>query len=219
MNPTDKIRRSFPAGKQLQETVEKDIVAIKDGPLPYRLREHFLSTTEIALFHALVDMVQTRYLICPKVALIDIFLIIRPNENVHYFNKIFRKHVDFLLCNPRTFKPEMGIELVKQVSKSETRTTDQFMQDLFLSAGLPLVHVLSSDRYEIADLISLFQLALLKAKKGDGEHPDISGDSVPMCPVCGKMMVLRTYRSGPQSGQVYYGCIDNPGCPGTLLIK
>jgi Protein of unknown function (DUF2726) len=219
MNSTDKSTRIFRTGKPPAAAEEKDVVVVKDVSLPYRLREHFLSTTEIALFHALLDMVEHRYLVCPKVALIDIFLIIRPNENVHYFNKIFRKHVDFLLCNPRTFKPEMGIELVKQISKSETRTTDQFMDDLFLSASLPLVHILSSDHYEISDMISLFQLALLKAKKVDGGHPDLSGDSVPMCPLCGKMMVLRTNRSGPQTGQMYYGCIDNPACPGILAIK
>jgi hypothetical protein len=219
MSTFNKLSRPAPAVRPPDASALKQQVAVQEGGLPYRLRTPFLSTTEMALFHALRDMVQDRYLICPKVALIDLFLIIRPNENVHYFNKIFRKHVDFLLCNPRTFKPEMGIELVKQVSKSETRSTDQFIEDLFLSAGLPLVHILSSEHYDIADMISLFQLAIIKAKK-TVEHPaEISADSVPMCPVCGKMMVLRTQRSGPLPAQVYYGCIDNPTCPGTLALK
>ena len=111
MSTLDKMSRPAPAARSPEASAAKQPAVLQDGGLPYRLRTPFLSTTEIALFHALRDMVQDRYLICPKVSLIDLFLIIRPNENVHYFNKIFRKHVDFLLCNPRTFKPEMGIEL------------------------------------------------------------------------------------------------------------
>ncbi|MBI3739654.1 MAG: DUF2726 domain-containing protein [Chloroflexi bacterium] len=186
--------------------------------LPYRLREHFLSTPEVALYQTLKEMAGDRYIVFAKVALNDIFLIVRPNENVHYFNKIFRKHVDFLLCNPRSLKPEIGIELVKPISKSETRANDQFMEDLFLTAGLPLVHIPSSEHYEISDIISLFQLAITKAKK-NGHSAKISQDSVPMCPVCGKMMVLRTHRSGPRAGQLYYGCIDNPRCPGAVATN
>ena len=91
---------------------------IKDPErMPYRLRETFMSTTELALLRTLQEMVGTRYIICPKVGLNDIFYIVRPNENVHFFNKIFRKHVDFLLCDPKTLKPVMGIELVKPVTK------------------------------------------------------------------------------------------------------
>ncbi len=191
--------------------------AAQSEVLPYRLREHFLSTPEIALLHGLKSMVGERYVIYAKVALNDVFLIVRPNENVHYFNKIFRKHVDFLLCNPQTYKPEIGVELVRPISKNEVRSSDQFMEDLFLSAGLPLVHVPSSERYEISDLVSLFQLAMTKAKQSE-RAVDVSRDSVPMCPVCGKMMVLRTHRSGPRSGQLFYGCIDNPGCPGVVEI-
>src|SRR6185436_9566894 len=89
--------------------------------LPYRLREPFLTTTELALFRALAHMVGTRYVICPKVALNDVFYIVRPNENVHFFNKIFRKHVDFLLCDPQTFAPVFAVEIVRSPSRGQAR--------------------------------------------------------------------------------------------------
>src|SRR5215510_7164806 len=133
--------------------------------LPYRLREKFMSVTELALFRTLQNMAGKHYVVCPKVALNDIFYIVRPNENVHFFNKIFRKHVDFLLCDPRSLQPSFGIELVKPVAKTETRETDQFMEDLFLSAGLPLVHVQSTDKYSEDDLAELFQIAILKVRQ------------------------------------------------------
>ena len=186
--------------------------------LPYRLRENFLSTPELALLRALQEMVGRHYVICPKVAVNDIFYIARPNENVHFFNKIFRKHVDFLLCEPPTLRPAIGIELVKPVARNETRDADQFMQDLFLSAGLPLVHVLSSERYSEKDLVELFQLAIMRVKKTGPLRATTKTDSVPMCPVCGRMMVLRVYRNGPGSGKKYYGCMDSPKCSGIVAI-
>ena len=189
-----------------------------DDRLPYRLREAFLSTPELALLRVLQNMVRGHYLICPKVALNDVFYIARPNENVHFFNKIFRKHVDFLLCEPDTLKPAFGIELVKPVSRNETREADQFMEDLFLSAGLPLVHVPSSDRYSEDDLAELFKLSIVKVKDSKPLRATTGTDSVPMCPVCGRMMVLRIHRNGPDKGKKYYGCMDSPKCNGVVEI-
>jgi len=186
--------------------------------LPYRLREQFMSMPELALFRALQELVGKRYVICPKVGVNDIFYIVRPNENVHFFNKIFRKHVDFLLCDPTTFKPAVGVELVKPVSRNETREADQFMQDLFLSAGIPLVHIPLNERYVQRDVAELFQLAVMKVKDSAPLRASGKSDSVPMCPVCGRMMVLRIHRDGPKAGRKFYGCMDSPRCNGVVAL-
>jgi uncharacterized protein DUF2726 len=190
-----------------------------DERLPYRLREQFMSTPELALLRTLREMVETRYIICPKVALNDIFYIVRPNENVHFFNKIFRKHVDFLLCDPNSLKPVIGVELVKPVVRNETRDADQFMENLFISAGLPLVHVPSSERYAQHVVAQLFQLAIMKVKETASLRASAKADSVPMCPVCGRMMVLRIHRNGSHAGEKYYGCMDSPRCNGVVEIR
>ena len=197
---------------------ESTQVKVQDERLPYRLRERFMSAPELALFRALQNMAGKHYVVCPKVALNDIFYIVRPNENVHFFNKIFRKHVDFLLCDPKTLQPVFGIELVKPIGKSETREADQFLGDLFLSAGLPLVHVMSSENYAEGDLAELFQLAILKVKQTKTLRATGRTDSVPHCPICGRMMVLRMHRAGPDKGKRYYGCMDNPKCGGMVRI-
>jgi formate dehydrogenase maturation protein FdhE len=173
---------------------------------------------EIALFHLLQKMVGDRYVICPKVALTDILTIVRPNENVHYYNKMFRKHVDFLLCDPKTFKPALAVELVKSIVRTETRATDQFMEELFANEGIPLVHIPLGENYEVSDLVNLFTIAVTKTK--DMPHPTIHSaeDFVPMCPVCGKMMVLRIHRDGANAGKKYYGCMDSPRCAGLVAI-
>src|SRR5512142_3287766 len=95
--------------------------------LPYRLRERFLSTPEVALYKTLWEMVGARYVILAKVALNDIFYIVRPNENVHYFSKLFRKHVDFLLCDSRTLQPQIGVELLRPALMGGARGSDLFM--------------------------------------------------------------------------------------------
>jgi hypothetical protein len=199
---------------------DEQAVQVRDpkGRMPYRLRENFLSTTELALFRMLQAMAGKHYVVCPKVALNDIFYIVRPNENVHFFNKIFRKHVDFLLCEPETLKPAIAIELVKPVRRSETREADQFMKDLFLSAGIPLVHIPSSESYSETDLAGLLQVAIRNVNETAPLRAAAKTDSVPMCPLCGRMMVLRIHRSGPSAGMKYYGCMDSPKCGGVVEI-
>ena len=206
-----------------ENMTEQKPVQVRDleqanGRMPYRLRENFLSTPELALFRVLLTMAGTQYVVCPKVALNDIFYIVRPNENVHFFNKIFRKHVDFLLCEPDTLKPAVGIELVKPVGRTEPRQADQYMQELFLSAGLPLVHIPSSEHYSKDDIENRLQLAIRKVKDTAPLRAAAKTDSVPMCPVCGRMMVLRIHRSGSNAGRKYYGCMDSPKCSGVVEI-
>jgi len=187
--------------------------------LPYRLREPFLASTELALYHALVDLVGSRYMVCPKVSLNDVFYILRPNENVHFFNKIFRKHVDFLLCEPSMFVPSFGVEIVRPNAKDGARESDKFMDELFTDAGIPLVHIPSSSSYEPADVIGLFQVAVAKIGGSATLRFDHPSDSVPNCPVCGKMMVLRIHRTGAESGKKYYGCMDSPRCAGVVPLN
>jgi predicted RNA-binding Zn-ribbon protein involved in translation (DUF1610 family) len=185
--------------------------------LPYRLREPFLASTELALFRVLTELMGKRYTICPKVALNDVFYIVRPNENVHFFNKFFRKHVDFLLCDMQTLVPAFGVDIVRPISKNEARESDKFLDDLFTDAGLPLVHVPSSDSYDPSDVITLFQLAVVKVGGTASLRVDRPTDFVPNCPVCGKMMVLRINREGSKAKK-YYGCMDSPRCAGVVSI-
>ena len=186
--------------------------------LPYRLRERFLSLTELSLLTVLQEMAEGQYIICPKVALNDVFYIQRPNENVHFYNKIFRKHVDFLLCEPESMKPIFAVELVSKRAKDATRSADHFMEDLFLGAGLPLVHIPSSESYELTDVVNLFHLAVTKAEEAEASREDVSSDSAPLCPVCGLVMVLRIHRKGAHSGKRYYGCMNAPACNGMIMV-
>ncbi len=190
----------------------------KEERLPYRLRGEFLTTTERALYRVLTELLGTRYLICPKVGLNELFYIVRPNENVHFFNKFFRKHVDFLLCDPQTLAPAFGVEIIRLNASGEVRDSDKFMDELFLDAGLPLVHIPSSEQYRAADLVGLLQAALAKIGSTTSLRVNTASDTVPNCPICGKMMVLRINRDSAYTGRKYYGCMDSPRCAGIIPI-
>ncbi|MFL7811545.1 MAG: DUF2726 domain-containing protein, partial [Anaerolineae bacterium] len=64
------------------------------------------------------------------------------SANVSYRNQITQKHVDFLLCDPGSMRPLLGVEL----DDASHRRTDRQKRDvtvdrIFAAAGLPLLRV------------------------------------------------------------------------------
>jgi hypothetical protein len=93
------------------------------------------------------------------------------------------------------------------------------MQELFLNARLPLVHVPTSEKYSQDALEILLQQAVARVRETGPLRAITHTDSVPMCPVCGRMMVLRIHRNGQDAGKKYYGCMDSPKCNGVVEIR
>jgi hypothetical protein len=79
--------------------------------LPYRRRDDLLSPAELSFYRVLRQTVGHQAIVLCKVNLADLFFVVRSSESQSYLNKIDRKHVDFLLCNPNTMRPCLGIEL------------------------------------------------------------------------------------------------------------
>ncbi|MCX6067019.1 MAG: DUF2726 domain-containing protein [Chloroflexi bacterium] len=181
---------------------------------PYRLRQQFLSPAESAFFHVLTEMMQNRLFVCPKVALQDLFFVLRPNENVTYANKLQRKNIDFLLLQHDSLKPILAIEL-DYPKQAVHGPAENFLDGLFAAAGLPLVHVVVQQTYDIRELSRRFRAAI--SKSGDSTMP-LHTDYSPICPRCGITMVLRFDKNGPVNGQKYYGCLNFPGCEETVAV-
>ncbi len=65
---------------------------------------------------------------------------------------------------------------------------------------------------------------LIKQVQGHGHESNIpspvatGADIPPFCSVCGKIMVLRTARRGPNAGNKFWGCSDYPGCKGVRQL-
>lgn len=66
------------------------------------------------------------------------------------------------------------------------------------------------------------RLAFRSKKKSDqSDRADLSDkkkDLIPPCPSCGKMMVVRTAKSGKNTGNQFWGCSGYPDCKGVVKL-
>lgn len=188
---------------------------------PYLLRDDFLSPAERSFYLVLKHIVSDRALISPKVALGDVFYVKSNNRSKFrtYTNKIDRKHVDYLLCDPKTVQPLLGIELDdKSHQRSDRQARDEFVEMVFKAAKLPLVRIRAQRSYTISELESLLRPHIGSNQVETPNQPVISEkeSTTPRCPKCGIEMVLRTAKKGSTQGEQFWGCSDYPRCRGVL---
>lgn len=127
---------------------------------PYRRRDDFLSPAERSFFGVLNQVVGMNTFICPKVNLADLFCVPSRDASEHriYINKIDRKHVDFMLCDPMTLMPILGIELDdRSHQRADRQQRDHFVENVFAAAGLPLVRVPVKRGYAVQEIAELLQ--------------------------------------------------------------
>jgi hypothetical protein len=188
----------------------------------YHLREDLLSAAELNFFQVLTTAVGDTAVICPKVSLGDLFYAKTGDcaRNLSYRNRIERKHVDFLLCEPNTLHPVMGIELDDRSHEREDRVArDRLVDGMFKAAGLPLKRIRVQHSY---DNHALRELLGHGSSTNESETRQTSPDereqvreiSPPACPKCGAEMVLRTAKRGKNRGEQFWGCPEFPRCRG-----
>ena len=190
--------------------------------LPYRLRDDFLSSAEASFFQVLKSMVGDHLVICPKVSLAELFFVAHGESYQTYQNKIDRKRIDFLLCDPKNLKPLFAIELDDSSHEHSARKErDAFVDEVFAVAQLPLVHVPAQQTYNTHELGALFQAAMQKKPVSTPieKVEAFSMEKPPFCPKCGIPMVLRTAKHGNTPGQQFYGCTNYPRCKVVIPLK
>ena len=205
--------------------------AKESGPLPYRVRDDFLSPTELSYFQVLKSVLGSKAAICAKVRLADLLFVARPNENFSYVNKIRQKHIDFLICEATTMKPVLAIELDDSShNRASRKKRDHFINEALTAAGFPLLRVTTQLQYSQQQVIDQLKPYLLKHKPvqsdKDGaervapkETPaEQQAASIPNCPKCGIPMVLRVATKGKQKGKHFYGCTNFPQCREVLSV-
>jgi len=187
--------------------------ASRNQQFPYLLRDDFLSPAELSFFRVLQRAVRDQSVITTKVNLADIFFVAQAPKQQSYRNKIDRKHVDFLLCDPATMKPRCGIELDDSShQRKDRRERDAFVDQVFQAAGLPLVRFTARASYDpqaiAAELARPSSAAPVAPPRS---HPPRSSGS-PTCPKCNAPMVQRLAKKGPNAGQQFWGCSNYPKC-------
>ena len=202
---------------RIQEWLSEDQIE-KAGVVqyPYHLRDDFLSPAELNFYRVLQTAVSDWAVVFTKVSLGDLFFAQAGDrsKNQAYRNKIDRKHVDFLLCDPQTIKPILGVELDdKSHQRPDRQKRDVFVNGVFSAASLPLAHVQVQRNYS-AKKLDQFLKNHLPASGKNGKPPQEQKDKSkpPVCPKCGAEMKLRTAKSGKNKGNRFWGCSNYPKC-------
>jgi uncharacterized protein DUF2726/topoisomerase-like DNA binding C4 zinc finger protein len=185
---------------------------------PYHLVDEFISPAELNFFFNLKAVVGDSTQIFSKVKLSDLFYAKTGDfgKNRSCTNKIDRKHVDFLLCDSKTLKPILGIELYdRSHQRADRQERDDFVNHVFEAANLPLLHVSVQRGYSQNELKSKISAYISRTQNND-KHPEEVQDAPPHCPKCGSEMVLRTAKRGDNQGGKFWGCSKYPDCRGIV---
>jgi very-short-patch-repair endonuclease len=109
---------------------------------PYERREALFTPPERAFLSVLQRAVGAEFLVFGKVRLADL---IQPRARLpkqQFFQALGRvtsKHVDFVLCEPRSLTPVVAIELDdRSHQQAKRQERDRFVEGALAAAGLPL---------------------------------------------------------------------------------
>jgi len=189
----------------------------------YFLRDDFLSPAELSFYLTLRNAVSNWAIVFPKIRLGDLFYVGYKNKSLfwEYTNKITSKHVDFLLCNPKTVKPLIGVELDdKSHQKSDRKKRDEFVNTVFAAGNLPLARIPVKNTYSTSELNSklLQYINPIKGNSPEKENGENNENSEPICSNCGSKMVIRIAKKGSNKGKRFWGCPNYPQCRSIIKI-
>lgn len=184
---------------------------------PYRLRDDFLSPHELSFYKTLLLALEGQNVtVFVKVSLGDLFFVKHSDykEKVRYWNKINRKHVDFLICQSDNIKPLLGIELDDTShERKDRKARDEFVNHVFESAQLHLLHIKANSAYSIVDLKNQLNQYLKNDSISTLETKNRT--DCPICPKCQIEMVI----CETKKGQRFYGCTNFPHCRETTSLS
>lgn len=143
------------------------------------------------------------------------------------FNKISRKHFDFLLCNKGDLSIICGIELNDQSHKNkDRRDRDNFLKSACSSANLPLIMLNAQKTYSLAEIKQTLSEHMPTGpvkteiaeqpltQNGPVEVPQESAltPEVKICPKCSSELVKRVAKKGTHAGKEFWACSAYPKC-------
>ncbi len=190
--------------------------SLEDEILPFRVRDDFLSHSELSFYHVLKQVVADRAVICPKVRIIDVLFVKQLKENYSLHNRVEQKHLDFLLCQPDSMTPLAAIELDDSSHNQADRIErDEFVNRAFKAAAFPLLRVPARHAYGLQDLALIIEPIFNNPSVPVTSPPelgDLGAQMHPDCPKCGTPMTLRVAKKGEHTGDRFYGCSNYPRC-------
>lgn len=155
----------------------------QSGPardMTYEARKDLFSPAERSFLGVLEQAIEGRYRVHGKVRLGDLIQPVRGysrSQRTVAWNRINRKHVDFVLCQPDTLAPVGAVELDDASHQRKDRSDrDAFVDQALYSAGIPMVRFAARKGYSVAELKAQLE-AVLSPKEENfalGETPSDS---------------------------------------------
>ena len=128
----------------------------KTQAYPYEKADALFTSAERAFLQALEQGVGTQWRITGKVRLGDILSVhkgLSNSQRTSARNRINQKHVDFVLCDPRTLQIVGVIELDdRSHDRPDRQRRDEFVDHALGAAGIPILHVKVQKSYRAEEV-------------------------------------------------------------------
>ena len=130
--------------------------------LPYRRVGSLLSPAELRFYAVLRAVVPHRCVILAKVRVADLLEITAAGQaRQQAFRRISQKHCDFVVANVDNLCPLLVIELDDSSHRqADRRGRDWQVDDIYRSAGLPVLHIPVKREWNVTELGALVRQAL-----------------------------------------------------------
>lgn len=137
--------------------------AVNTGKLPFIKKINTLSESEKVFFRFLENLstIKDNYYIFPQLSISKLVTLpINLKRNYALINKIDRKSVDFVLFDKNTLNPIVAIELDGASHNAiDRQERDEFVDKVFESAGVRLVHINRNDNgYNSEEILKIIGL-------------------------------------------------------------
>ncbi len=182
---------------------------------PYKKLDALFSPAERSFLGVLTQAVDNKYLIFGKVRVADV---ITPKEGLARstwqtaFNKISRKHFDYVLCDKDNLSVVCVIELNDSSHNAKKRKErDAFLERSCLSAHLLLLQFRAQARYNVAEVQSTLETALMNAASPKVSKKSVNADEK-WCPRCSAVMIKKVAKKGKNPGSEFWACSAFPKC-------
>lgn len=144
----------------------------KADPLPYSAKKYFFSAAERS-FYEVLRRLSPDHTVFAKVRLADLVHVAKGAGNWQsHFNRINRKHLDFVLCN-RDLAPVVAIELDDSSHDEEDRKArDEFVDQVLAAAGLPIAHIRAKRTYVPDEIRAALHPYLPAKSPAEVAYPD-----------------------------------------------
>jgi hypothetical protein len=214
--------------------VRRKAASREPAAYPYKKFGPLFTTAERSFLGVLDQAVGRDFRVFGKVRVADVLLPrngLDKAERQHAFNRISRKHFDFVLCAPNDLTVQCAIELNdKSHQQKHRRERDEFLLRACRAAGVPLVSFDAQRAYVAADISARIAAAMTGPGQGNSANtmqaieeavaaflPQEAQtvpchDPVPCCPYCAKPMRKLVEAAGDKAGRESWECEDFPTC-------